>query len=394
MIVKREREAMKRESEGKKRKFEDSDEDQGSSKFRGRFGKNVSNVGQKFQKFNPGNGSQKNHFQKAGQSINDNRPQIQKCKTCGKRHPGRFNKLNVKYFKCNQKGHYSLECMSGTGKPDMTCFKCGKVGHIARNGKEPVQKANVLRIAGPPLPPAQTVQPRARTFNMMMKDAVQDADVVAGTLAINSVEAKVLMDSGATRSFISEIVVDRLKCVAYPLESNLTIEVANQERVATNRICPSCDIVIEGKHFSVDLIPLKLGEFDVILEMDWLPNHDTQIECRSRKVKLRTKDGTEVIFKGKKQDRKFLTAIQTRRLLRQGCEAYLAHVKDVEKESLKIEDIHVVKEFPDIFPDELPGLPSDREIEFTIDLAPGKESVSKAPYRMALIEMKELATQL
>ncbi|XP_074322729.1 uncharacterized protein LOC141659701 [Apium graveolens] len=154
----------------------------------------------------------------------------------------------------------------------MTCFKCGKVGHMERNCKKPTQKANVLRIAGPPPSPAQIVQPRARRFNMTMKDAVHDTDVVAGTLAINSVEVKVLMDSGATRSFISESVVDRLKCVAYTLESNLIIEVVNQERVDANRICPCYDIVIEGQHFSADLILFKLGEFDIILGMDWLAN--------------------------------------------------------------------------------------------------------------------------
>ncbi|XP_074346271.1 uncharacterized protein LOC141685046 [Apium graveolens] len=272
----------------------------------------------------------------------------------------------------------------------MTCFKCEKVGHMSRNCKEPIQKANVFRIAEPPPPPAQTVQPRAQTFNMTIKDAVQDADVVAGTLTINSVEVKVLMDSGATRSFFYENVIDRLKCVSYPLESSLVIEVANQERVTANKICPNCNIVIEGRHFSSDLIPFKLGEFDVILGMDWLANHDAQIECRSKKMKLRSKDGTEVIFKGRKQDKKYLIVIQTRRSLRQGCEAYLAHVKDVEKESLKIENIPVVKEFPD----ELLGLPPDREIQFTIDLASGTERVSKAPYQMTPSEMKELATQL
>ncbi|XP_074346863.1 uncharacterized protein LOC141685670 [Apium graveolens] len=230
---------------------------------------------------------------------------------------------------------------------------------MARNCKEPVQKPNVLRIAGPPPPSAQTVQPRAWMFNMTIKDAVHDTNVVAGMLAINSVEAKVLMDSVATNSFISESVVDRLKCVVYPLESNLIIEVANQESVTANRICPNCDIVIEGRHISADLIPFKLEEFDIILGMDWLENHNAQIEYKNKKVKLRTKDGAKVIFKGKRQDKKFLIAIQMRRLLRQGCEAYLAHVKDVEKESTNIEDIPVVKEFLDVFPNELPGLPPD-----------------------------------
>ena len=81
-------------------------------------------------------------------------------------------------------------------------------------------------------------------------------------------------------------------------------------------------------------------------------------------------------------------------MLRQGCEVYIAYVLDTEKGSPKIEDIPVVCEFPDIFQDELSGLPPDREIEFTIDLAPGTEPVLKAPYRMSPVEMKELSTQL
>ena len=86
--------------------------------------------------------------------------------------------------------------------------------------------------------------------------------------------------------------------------------------------------------------------------------------------------------------------MQTKRLLRQGCEAYIAYVLDTERGSPRIEYIPIVCEFPDVFPDELPGLLPDREIEFTINLAPGTEPVSKAPYRMAPVEMKELSTQL
>ncbi|XP_074336140.1 uncharacterized protein LOC141673303 [Apium graveolens] len=160
------------------------------------------------------------------------------------------------------------------------------------------------------------------------------------------------MNSGATKSFIVESVIARLKCVAYPLEPNLIREVANQERVTAKRICPIYDRIIEGRHFSADFILFKLKEFDVLFWMDWFSNHYVQIECRSKKVKLETKDGIEVIFKGKKQEKKFLMAFQTNRLLRYGCEAYLAHVKDVEKESLRIEDISVVKDFPDEFPNE------------------------------------------
>ncbi|KAL8108855.1 hypothetical protein AgCh_025093 [Apium graveolens] len=84
-----EREVVRRENEGRKRKFESSEQEQeqGSSKFRGKFGKNGGGQNQKFQKFKPGDGAQKNRFQKAGQPGKDNRPQIQECKNCGKRHP-------------------------------------------------------------------------------------------------------------------------------------------------------------------------------------------------------------------------------------------------------------------------------------------------------------------
>lgn len=86
--------------------------------------------------------------------------------------------------------------------------------------------------------------------------------------------------------------------------------------------------------------------------------------------------------------------VQAKRLLRQGCQAYLAHGVDNGKQAPAVDEIPVVNQFEDVFPEELPRLPPDREIEFTIDLAPGTAPISKAPYRMAPVEMKELATQL
>ena len=77
-----------------------------------------------------------------------------------------------------------------------------------------------------------------------------------------------------------------------------------------------------------------------------------------------------------------------------GCTGYLAYVVDVSKESLKVEDIPVVREFSDVFPEELPGLPPDREVEFSIELVPGTGPISLAPYRMAPTELKELKVQL
>ncbi|KAL8155134.1 hypothetical protein AgCh_000504 [Apium graveolens] len=85
---------------------------------------------------------------------------------------------------------------------------------------------------------------------------------------------------------------------------------------------------------------------------------------------------------------------QTKRLLKKGNEAYLAYMMNTKKEVPDIHDIPLVNEFEDVFLKDLPGLPPNREIEFSIQLAPGTAPVSKTPYRLAPVKMKELASQL
>ena len=89
-----------------------------------------------------------------------------------------------------------------------------------------------------------------------------------------------------------------------------------------------------------------------------------------------------------------ISALRAKHLLREGYQGYIAHVVDARKEVVKLDDIPVVKEFLDVFPEDLPGIPIDREIEFAIYLLPGTSPISKAPYRMAPIELKELKEQL
>ncbi|XP_074355820.1 uncharacterized protein LOC141695476 [Apium graveolens] len=244
----------------------------------------------------------------------------------------------------------------------------------------------------PVFPPSYPAQ--ARTFNMNIKYAVQSSKVVAGTLSVNKINAKVLFDFGATRSFIVESFIGKLNCEFEPLVEPLSIILANQERVSVKDVCPRCKVEISGYSFPASLIPFQFGEFDVLLGMDWLAEHGVQIDCKKKKVILNSPQGKIVEFKGQKQVKMFLTMIQAKRLLRQGCEGYLAHVIDRSKETPNIGSIPIVSEFPDVFPDELPGLPPDRQIKFSIDLAPGMEPVLKAPYRMEPAKMKELAKQL
>nr|GFD44954.1 putative nucleotidyltransferase, ribonuclease H [Tanacetum cinerariifolium] len=89
-----------------------------------------------------------------------------------------------------------------------------------------------------------------------------------------------------------------------------------------------------------------------------------------------------------------ISALQARTLLYHSCEGFLATIHDTTTEVSTIHDQLIVLEFPDVFPDELPGIPPVREVEFNIELIPGAEPISKAPYRMAPVELKELKDQL
>ncbi|XP_074327647.1 uncharacterized protein LOC141665564 [Apium graveolens] len=182
--------------------------------------------------------------------------------------------------------------------------------------------------------------------------------------------------------------VVKIQLMLENLDEPLTIEVANQDKVPVSQFFPKCSIEISGHSFPTDLIPSNLGEFDVILGMDWLSLYKASIDCKKNRVVMYTTDNIRISYQGQKQEKKFLSVLQAKKLLRQGYEAYLAHMVDTKKETSTLDEIPIVREYPDVFPEELPGLPPDREIEFFIDLMLGVEPFSKAPYLIAPVEMK------
>ncbi|XP_022853707.1 uncharacterized protein LOC111375145 [Olea europaea var. sylvestris] len=153
---------------------------------------------------------------------------------------------------------------------------------------------------------------------------------------------------------------------------------------------------VKENELKVNLIPLDIHDFDVILGMDFLTTNRASVDFFQKEVVFRQPGQPEVIFNGQRRilPSCVISAIDAKRLLNKGCHVYLTHVIDTDVSKLKLEDIPVVKDFPDVFPEELPGLPSDRDMEFTIDLIPGTAPISQAPYRMAPIELKELKVQL
>ena len=145
-----------------------------------------------------------------------------------------------------------------------------------------------------------------------------------------------------------------------------------------------------------NLIPLDIVDFDVILGMDWLHYNHAKLDCYEKVVTFHRSGLPVVTFFGERNGLRqgVLFAVRAKRPLRKECQGYLAHVVLNEDTSARVEDVRVARHFPDVFPDDLPGLPPDREVKFTIDLIPGTNPISLTLYRTAPAELRELKTQL
>ncbi|KAJ9542342.1 hypothetical protein OSB04_028848 [Centaurea solstitialis] len=164
----------------------------------------------------------------------------------------------------------------------------------------------------------------------------------------------------------------------------------------SRKVVKKCTLSLARKDLSIDLIPIKIGSFDIIVGMDWMSNHRATICCAEKIVMLALPEGgvLEVHGEKPKRDVKIVSYMKMRSHLRKECVAFMAHVLDKETKEKQIQDIPIVREFPEVFPEELPGLPPQRQVEFHIDLVPGAAPIAKSPYRLAPSEMLELSKQL
>ncbi|XP_060972255.1 uncharacterized protein LOC133038188 [Cannabis sativa] len=221
--------------------------------------------------------------------------------------------------------------------------------------------------------------------------------VVSGQVSNYGLPCNVLFDSGATHSYIATRLIDSIDKPCDLLRCGIVTELPSGETMLSTRRMRDVPIIIESKELMGDLIELGIKEYDVILGMDWLSSHGATINCRKKLIVFETKAGDRFIFKGDKLALRtpLISSLKASQLMKAGCMAFLASVVDRAIETqLNVENVHIVCEFPEVFPEDLPGLPPDREVEFIIELAPGTNPISKAPYRMAPNELKELKIQL
>ncbi|GKD96073.1 putative reverse transcriptase domain-containing protein, partial [Tanacetum coccineum] len=179
------------------------------------------------------------------------------------------------------------------------------------------------------------------------------------------------------------------------IEDSYEVELADGRVVSTNTVLKGCTLSLVNHIFEIDLMPIELRMFDVIISMDWLVKHDAVIICGEKVVRILYGNKTLIVEGDKGGSRlKIISCIKARKYVEQGCHLFLAHVTKKKSKEKRIEDVPVIRDFPEVFPEKLPGLPPPKQVEFRIDLVPGAAPVAHAPYRLAPSEMKELSSQL
>ncbi|TYK12237.1 pol protein [Cucumis melo var. makuwa] len=247
-------------------------------------------------------------------------------------------------------------CLAGSG----ICFRCRQPRHTADAcPRKPFETT----------PHQPSASQQERVFATTRQEAERAGTVVTGTLPILGHYAFVLFDSGSSHSFISSVFIQYVGLDVEPLGSVLSVSTPSGEVLLSKEKIKACRVEIANHELDVTLLVLDMQDFDVILGMDWLSaNHASTVLV--------------------------ISAMKASKLLSQGTWGILASVVDIREPKVSLSSEPVVREYPDVFPDELPGLPPPREVDFAIDLEPGTAPISRVPYRMAPAELKELKVQL
>ncbi|GJW94897.1 putative reverse transcriptase domain-containing protein [Tanacetum coccineum] len=306
------------------------------------------------------------------------------CERCFTRHVG---PCTIKCHKCGKVGHKARYCKEknvATGanaQPILTCYDCGEQGHTRNRCPRKVKQEEVGEVRG-------------RAY--AIKDAEpQGPNVVTGTFLLNNRYASVLFDSGSDRSFVDTRFSSMLNIDPVKIRASYEVELADGRVVSTNTILKGCTLNLVNHIFEINLMPIKLGTFDVIIGMNWLVKHDAIIVCDEKVVRILYENKMLIVESDKGVSRlKVISCIKARKYVERGCHLFLAHVTEKRLKEKRLEDVPVIHDFLEVFPEELPRLPPPRQVEFRVDLVPRVAPVAHAPYRLASSEMRELSVQL
>ncbi|GJR54431.1 putative reverse transcriptase domain-containing protein [Tanacetum coccineum] len=222
------------------------------------------------------------------------------------------------------------------------CNKCKKIGHLARD----------CRSSGP-------------------KWGIS-SETARSTFLLNNLYASILFDTGADKSFVSTTFSSLIDITPTTLDHYYDVEQADGKIIGINTIIRGCTLNFLDHPFNINLMPVELGSFDVIIGMDWLAKYHVVIDCAEKIVRIPWGNETLIVH-GDGSNR--------------GNETHKSREK-------RLEDVPIIRDFPKVFLEDLPGLPPTRQVEFQINLIPGAAPIARALYRLALSKMKELSEQL
>ncbi|GJT06216.1 putative reverse transcriptase domain-containing protein [Tanacetum coccineum] len=248
-------------------------------------------------------------------------------------------------FECRVRGHFKKDC------PKLKNNNNNNRGNQVGNANAPV-KVYVVRHAGTNL----------------------DSNVVTGTFLLNNCYASILFDTGADRSFVSTAFSSQIDSTLSTLDHHYDVELADGRIIRLNTILRGYTLNLLNHPFNINLMPVELGSFDAIIGMDWLVKYQAIIVYAEKIVHIPWGNETLIIHgdgsnRGNETRLNIISCTKTQKYFLKGC-------------------------FPDVFPEDFLGLPLTRQVEFQIDSVPGVAPVARAPYRLALSEMKELSEQL
>nr|GEW65841.1 putative reverse transcriptase domain-containing protein [Tanacetum cinerariifolium] len=279
----------------------------------------------------------------------------------------------------------------------IVCYACGRLGHFrkdfpklrSQNHGNQTRNTTKNKIGGNKF--------TAKAYAIGGGGTNLDSNVVTGTFLLNNCYASMLFDSGADRSIFLTTFIALLDVAPSTLDTSYAIELADGRVLETNIFLRGCTLGLLGYLFNINLMPVELGSFNVIIGTDWLATYHALIVCDEKVVYILYGDEV-LIIRGDNCDGRsklnIISCTKTQKYIQKGCQVYLAQVtskkaKDKSEEK-QLKDVPIGQEFLE----DLSGFPPAQQVEFQIDLVPGAAPVARAPYRLAPAEMQEFSTQL
>ncbi|GJS25995.1 putative reverse transcriptase domain-containing protein [Tanacetum coccineum] len=266
---------------------------------------------------------------------------------------------------------------SETTQNAATCYECGVQGHFKKdcpklkNGNRGNQRGN----GNAP----------TKVYVVGNAGTNPDSNVVTGTFLLNDRYASILFDTGADRSFVSTTFSSLIDITPTTLDHYYDVELADGKIIGINTIIRGCTLNFLDHPFNINLMPVELGSFDVIIGMDWLSKYHAVIDCAEKIVRIPWGNETLIVHgdgsnQGNGTRLNIISCTKTHKYLLKGHNVFLAHVTTKETEDKsgekRLEDVPIVRDFLEVFPEDLPGLPPTRQVEFQIDLMPGAAPVT------------------